>query len=60
MNQDRFEYRIDGKLHRPNGPAISFRESNYCQWYLNGKVHRYYGSVVADSDDWVIHGRRVK
>ena len=58
------EYRVDSKLHRPNGPSISydkeFDSENLCIWYLNGKAHRYYGSVVDESQAWIIHGVRIK
>jgi hypothetical protein len=58
------EYRVDGKLHCANGPAISydkgFDSEQFCIWYLHGKAHRYYGSVIDDSHAWVIHGVRIK
>ena len=36
------EWRMDGKLHRLNGPAIE-RANGAKEWYQNGKRHRLNG-----------------
>src|SRR5258708_6182686 len=38
------EWQQDGKLHRINGPAISFVGMKV--WYINGKRHRLDGPAV--------------
>jgi hypothetical protein len=52
------DYRKDKKLHRTDGPARMY--SNGSIWWLNGKLHRYYGSHRTDFDIWIIHNVRVK
>jgi len=34
--RDRIEYRLHGKLHREDGPAIEY-SNGFKQWWLNGK-----------------------
>lgn len=54
----RIEYRVDGELHRSNGPAI-FWSTNSWNWYANGLWHRYYG-ITSSGGLWYIHGVFVK
>lgn len=52
------EYRLDGMLHRPNGPAVEWGDkSGY--WMLFGARHRYYGRPSAWYA-WIIHGKVIK
>jgi hypothetical protein len=30
---------LDGKLHRPDGPAIQYTDGS-TEWYHNGELHR--------------------
>lgn len=43
---DRREYRVNGDLHRVNGPACEGGTHDYKEWWLNG---RYY---VEQEDYW--------
>jgi hypothetical protein len=43
--EDRVEYRLNGKLHREDGPAVEWF-NNYKIWYKNGKRHREDGPAV--------------
>ena len=52
-------YWLDGKIHRPNGPAtLTPSGSRWC-WWLYGKLHRYYGPVNR-SGEWILHNKFVK
>lgn len=51
-------YRLDGKLHRANGPAIIWSESSWV-WHRNGERHRYYGYCTSYGG-WYMHGRVIK
>jgi hypothetical protein len=63
MNSDENEYFANGMRHRANGPAISYGKGlnggNYCNWYLFGNEHRYYGPQN-QRNFWWIHGKCVK
>jgi hypothetical protein len=53
------EWRVDGKLHRVDGPAVE-RINGDKEWWFNGKRHREDGPVE-DSDnykEWWINGKR--
>lgn len=39
------EYRLNGELHRIDGPAVITREGDE-HWYLNGKRHRIGGPAI--------------
>ncbi len=45
--KNRKEYRINGKLHRENGPAIEYPDGSY-HWYKNGKCHREDGPAIEE------------
>ena len=56
---DRVEYRLTGKRHRMDGPAIEWASGSK-EWYLNGKRHRLNGPARewADGDkEWYINGK---
>ena len=40
----RVEYRLNGILHREDGPAVEY--DNGGQWYVNGKQHREDGPAT--------------
>lgn len=56
---DRVEYRLNGKLHREDGPAIEFEDGSY-EWYLNGLLHREDGPATQTngSYEWWFEGLR--
>ena len=52
-------WRVNGKLHREDGPAIIFSDRNKA-WYRNGKLHREDGpaDVYPDGrEHWYIDGK---
>lgn len=53
------EYRLNDILHKTNGPAIQWKETNWYTWWLNGIWHRYYGPQDQNGF-WRIHGRTIK
>ena len=57
-----FKYTLNGKPHRPNGPAF-VGDYNSVPWYLFGMCHRYYGPAELrryGGGTWRIHGKWVK
>lgn len=45
---DRKEYKLNGKLHRLDGPAMEYcNEPDVYSWYLNGKLHRIGGPAIS-------------
>ncbi|MDP2696101.1 MAG: hypothetical protein Q8O87_02500 [bacterium] len=57
--EDRVEWRLDGKYHREDGPAIE-RVGGDKSWFINGKLHREDGPALEWSDGkkvWYINGR---
>ena len=38
---------MNGKLHRENGPAISY-EDGWQEWWLHGKCHREDGPAIVN------------
>ena len=53
-----FKYTLNGRPHRPNGPAF-IGDYNAEPWYLYGKRHRYYGPALY-KNEWRIHGVFIK
>ena len=54
------EYRLDGELHREDGPAIEFTNGNK-EWWLNGKLHREDGPAIEYTNgtkEWWLNGKR--
>ena len=53
------EYRLNGKLHREDGPAVEWANDGNKYWYQNGKRHRTDGPAIEDADgtkEWYING----
>ena len=58
LKSDRIEYKLNGKLHREDGPAIEYASGTKC-WYLNGLNHRENGPAVEYPNGtkyWLING----
>ncbi|MDP2696092.1 MAG: hypothetical protein Q8O87_02455 [bacterium] len=56
--EGRVEYRLDGKLHREDGPALEFASGNK-YWYKNGEFHREDGPAIEWADGtktWYLDG----
>lgn len=49
ITQDRIEYRLQGKLHRLDGPAVETNKGDKF-YYLNGMLHRIDGAAVEAAD----------
>lgn len=52
------EWWVDGKRHRPQGPAVVNADGSY-RWYLNGLLHRIGGPAVEAASGaraWYEHG----
>ena len=47
----REEWRLNGKLHRVDGPAVKCSDG-YEEWCLNGKKHRVDGPAIKWSDGY--------
>jgi hypothetical protein len=55
------EWRLNGKLHREDGPAIEYANGDKF-WYLNGEAHREGGPACeyANGDKfWYLNGEPV-
>lgn len=55
------EWRVDGRLHRDDGPAVEWRDGTN-EWWQNGKPHREDGAAVEYQDgrkDYWLHGTKV-
>ena len=59
MDEDHYViWRLDGKRHREDGPAI-VTVDGHMEWWLNGKIHRIDGPAVISTDGtkrWYING----
>ena len=53
-----YKHTHQGKLHKSNGPAW-YWANGYKTWWLNDKVHRYYGPAE-DDGLWWIHDKWIK
>lgn len=54
-------YRIDGVLHRDDGPAKAWPDFNEEEWWVNGELHRIDGPAVVSDDPgvkWSVQGLR--
>ena len=54
------EWRLNGQLHRTDGPAIE-RANGTKYWYLNDQLHRTDGPAVELADgskEWFLNGHR--
>lgn len=59
MHSARTEYRLDGKLHRLNGPAVISAQGDE-HWYENGVRHRIGGPAVTTrngAEQWWVYGK---
>lgn len=57
---DRVEYRLNGKLHRTDGPAIEYDDGDKL-WYVEGRLHRLDGPAVEWANgikEWWIEGKK--
>lgn len=67
--EDRVEYRLNGKLHRDDGPAVKWNNGDY-EWYNNGQRHRIGAPACVWNDtegsefrgpgklyDWYLNGK---
>ena len=53
------EWRLNGKLHRTDGPAYE-RADGTKGWHLNGELHRTDGPAVEHADgtkEWYLNGK---
>jgi len=54
------EWRVDGKLHREDGPAIKYRNGAE-SWYKDGILHRKNGPALTynndDDKEWYYDGK---
>ena len=58
---DRTEWRLNGKLHREDGPAIDSANGDE-GWYLSGKYHRIGGPAIkwiSGYKAWWLNGKEV-
>jgi hypothetical protein len=56
---DCVEYRLNGLLHREDGPAIEWKSGSK-EWLLNGKLHRISGPArewVNGNKSWWLNGK---
>jgi hypothetical protein len=52
---------LDGKLHRPDAPAIQYTDGS-TEWWLNGELHREDGPACEYTDGdkyWFINDHRL-
>jgi hypothetical protein len=57
---DSVEYRLNGKLHREDGPALEFANGDK-EWWIDGKLHRLDGPAVEWADgakEWWVNGTK--
>jgi len=56
------EWRINGLLHRKNGPAIEYVNGDK-EWYINNELHRADGPAVEYHDGdklWFLNGNEIE
>lgn len=57
-----YEWWVNGKRHRENGPAVEYREDGAFEWWVDGKRHRVDGPAVKNADgseEWWLNGVQV-
>jgi hypothetical protein len=57
----RLEWRVDGKLHRLDGPAVIWADGGQ-SWYVDGDLHRLDGPAVIHSwgpEEWWVRGEQL-
>jgi len=60
QHDDISEYRLNGKLHREDGPAVEYVDGSK-EWWFNGKLHREDGPAVEyvdGSKEWWFNGKQ--
>ena len=58
---DRVEYRLNGKLHREDGPAKEWADGDK-EWWVDGKCHRLDGPAVEwanGTKEWYVDDNKV-
>ena len=61
VDEVRTEWRLDGRLHREDGPAVEYVNKTK-HWFLNGKRHREDGPAIEIADGlnkWYLNGERL-
>ena len=60
VNEEIKEWRMNGKLHREDGPAVELADgAKY--WYIDGNLHREDGPAIEYANGtkyWFLHGKR--
>lgn len=59
VNKNGTFYKLGGKFHREDGPAIEHANGNK-EWYKHGKLHREDGPAIEwdnGSKEWCINGK---
>ena len=59
VNKSRTLWRLNGKLHREDGPAAEWSDG-YKEWWLNDKLHREDGPAIEGADgakEWYLNGK---
>ena len=54
------EWRLNGKLHREDGPAVIWSTGTQ-EWWVNGQRHRIDGPAViwsTGTQEWLVNGQR--
>ena len=57
--ESRVIWNLDNKLHREDGPAVTYRDGTQ-EWWLNDKLHREDGPAVIWADgtkQWYLNGQ---
>ena len=58
VSEDKTEWRLNGQLHREDGPAIECIDGTK-SWWLNGELHREDGPAVeraSGTKEWYLNG----
>ena len=61
-DDDRIEKWEGGVRHCEDGPAVIFKKTNRCVWFVNGKIHREDGPAITDpvyGDEFYINYRNI-
>jgi len=56
------EWKVDGKLHREDGPAIEYANGDKA-WHVNGKHHREDGPAIEYTNGykaWCLNGYQIE
>ena len=53
VDQRATKWKLNGKLHREDGPAIEHPSGTKC-WYINGKLHREDGPAIEHANGYKI------